>query len=91
MDRKGESICTLKTDLFILSSLSFPLSFAPDVNFKSNSVSVSRKVEDVYPTGAPGPWSQFLVESVLLIYFCIFVRVILVISYPLLFISIISV
>ena len=45
----------------------------------SNSVGVSGNAEDAYPTGAPVPWSQFLVESELLIYFCFFVYIILVI------------
>ena len=40
---------------------------------------VSRKAEDIYCTGAPGPSSQILVESELLIYFCYFVCIILVI------------
>ena len=31
------------------------------------------KAEEVYPTGEPGPCSQVLVESALLIYFCYFV------------------
>ena len=39
---------------------------------------VSKKAEDAYPNSAPGPCSQFLVESELLIYFCYFVHVILV-------------
>ena len=34
---------------------------------------VSRKADDAYPTGAPGPCSKFLVESELLICFCYFV------------------
>ena len=29
----------------------------------NNSVGISRKGEDVHPTDAPGPYSQFLVES----------------------------
>ena len=41
----------------------------------SNSVDISRKADDAYPTGAPGPCSQFLMESELLIYFCFFVRI----------------
>ena len=44
----------------------------------SNSAGVSRKAEDAYPTDAPGPCSQFLAESELLIYFCYFVCMILV-------------
>ena len=40
---------------------------------------VSRKAKDTYPIGAPGPYSQFEVESELLIYFCYFVIIILVI------------
>ena len=39
----------------------------------SNSVGVSRKAEDDYLTGAPGPCSQILVESELHIFFCYFV------------------
>ena len=46
--------------------------------FMSNSAGVSRKAEDTYTTGAPGPFSQFLVESELLICFCYFVWMILV-------------
>ena len=49
-------------------------------HFMSNLAVVSSKAENVYSTGAPGPWSQFLVESRLLIYLCFFVHVILVIS-----------
>ena len=45
---------------------------------------VSRKAEDVYPIGASGPCSQFLVESVLLICFCYFVCMILITSCSLL-------
>ena len=39
----------------------------------SDSAGVSRKAEDTYPTSTPGPCSQFLVASELLIYFCYFV------------------
>ena len=39
----------------------------------SNSAGVSRKEEDAYPTGTPGPRSQLLVESELFIYFYYFV------------------
>ena len=39
---------------------------------------VSRKAEDAYPTGRPGPRSHFLVESQLLIWCCYFVCIILV-------------
>ena len=42
---------------------------------------IFRKAEDAYPTGAPGPCSQFLVESKLLIYFCNFVYIILFFFY----------
>ena len=38
---------------------------------------VSRKAEDVGPTGAPGPCSQLLEESKLLIYFNYFVCIII--------------
>ena len=41
--------------------------------FMSNSAGVSRKAVYTYPTGSPGPCSQFLVKSELLIYFCYFV------------------
>ena len=47
-------------------------------HFMSNSADDSRKAEDAYPTGLLGPFSQFLVESKLLIYFCCFVCIILV-------------
>ena len=40
-----------------------------------NSAGVSSKADDAYPTGAPGPCSQFLVEFIC---FCCFVCVILV-------------
>ena len=40
----------------------------------SNSADVCWKSEDAYPTGEPGPYSQFLVESELLIYFCYIVQ-----------------
>ena len=39
---------------------------------------LTAKAEDAYPTGAPGPCSQFLVESEYLICFCYFVCIILV-------------
>ena len=44
----------------------------------SNSAGVSRKAGDAYPTGAPGPCSQCLEESELLIvlFFCGFVCII---------------
>lgn len=45
----------------------------------SNSAGISRKADDAYPTRAPGPCSQSLVESELFIYFCYFVCIILVI------------
>ena len=45
----------------------------------NNAAGVSRKTEDAYSTGATGPFSQFLVESKLLMYFCHFVCIILVI------------
>ena len=49
-----------------------------------NSAGVSRKANDSYPTGAPGPCSQCLVVSELLIFFFLFVHVTLVMSYFLL-------
>ena len=52
--------------------LSFFSSFVhPELDFLSNSAGVSRKVEDAYPAGAPGPCSQFIVESELLIRFAL--------------------
>ena len=42
----------------------------------SKSAIVSREAEDVYTIGAPGPCSQLLVESELLIYFSYFVSVV---------------
>ena len=47
--------------------------------FMSISMCVSRKREGGNRTGAPGPFSQCLVEPALLIYFCCFVRITLVI------------
>ena len=55
--------------------------------FMSNLAGVSRKAEDTYPTSTPGPFSEVLVEYDLLIYFCYFVCIILVISYSLLCLS----
>ena len=40
--------------------------------FISNSASITRKAEDAYPTGTPCPCTKFLVEPVLLLYFCYF-------------------
>ena len=37
----------------------------------NDSAGVSWKAEDAYPTGAPGPYSQFLVESGSFIYFLV--------------------
>ena len=37
----------------------------------NNSAGVSRKADDAYSTGAPGPCSQFLVESELLVCFIV--------------------
>ena len=54
----------------------------------SNSAGVSRKAEDAYHTVAPGQHSQFLVESELLIYYCYFVCIVLVISHSLLCMSV---
>ena len=56
--------------------------------FMCNSASFSRKAEDAYSTGAPGPCSQFLVESDLLIYFRYLVCMILFILYSLLYLSV---
>ena len=47
-----------------------------------NSASVSRKEkEDAYPTGAPGPCCQVLVESELLIYFLLLCIIMLLLGY----------
>ena len=46
------------------------------------------KTEDAYPTSAPDPCSRFVVETELLIYFCFFVRIVLVILYSLLCVSV---
>ena len=54
----------------------------------NNSAGVSRKAEDAYPTGAAGPCSLFLVDSDLIIYFCNFVCIILVILCSLLYLSV---
>ena len=53
-------------------------------SFMSNMVVVSRKVEDAYHIGTPTLCSPILVESKLLICFCILKRVTLVISCSLL-------
>ena len=53
----------------------------------SSWAGVSRKAEEAYPTSAPGPCSQFLVESELLIYFGFFVHFILIILCSLLCLS----
>ena len=45
-------------NIFLFSFVYHGLDF-----FMSNSAGVSRKTENAYPTGAPGPCSQFLVES----------------------------
>ena len=50
-----------------------------------------KKEENAYPTGSSSPCSQFLGESELLIYFCCFVRISLVISCSLLCVSVFNV
>ena len=56
--------------------------------FMSNSVDVSRKEEDAYPTDASGPSSKLLVESKLHIFFCFFLRIIFAILCCLLCLSV---
>ena len=55
VDRYYVSIFTMRTDLFNGSQLSFPLSSTPDLTFYESLAGVSRKHEDAYPIGAPGP------------------------------------
>ena len=50
----------MESDLFIVFLSAFVY---PGLGIFSNSSGVSRKAEDGYPTGAPGPYSQFLLES----------------------------
>ena len=70
--------------LYFLSSLVYPgLDF-----FMNNSVGVSREAEDAYFTGAPGPCSQFWVESSCLFTFVALYVSFLVISCSLLCLSI---
>ena len=40
------------------------LDLSSDMTFLSNSADVARKVGDAYPTGAPGPSSQFYLSSI---------------------------
>ena len=54
VDGHGVSICTMKTDLFNVLLISFPISTTPDLIFINYSVVVSRKAEDPYPTGFSG-------------------------------------
>ena len=63
----------MKTDLFNVHSFLLPY---PVLDFLWETRLVF--LEDAYPTDAPGPCSQFLVESELLICFCYFVCMILV-------------
>ena len=79
VDRYGVCICALRTDLFNMPWFSFPLMSTWTWPFMSNWAGISRKAEDTYPTGAPGPCFRFLVRYELLIYFCYFVCNILVI------------
>ena len=53
-----------------------------------NSAGVSRKAEEAYPAGAPGSCTQFLVESELLLCFCYFVCIILVLLCSLWYLSV---
>ena len=86
VDRYGVSTWSMRTDQHVIVSLSSTL----DLTIISKSAGVSRKAEEACPTGAPGPCSQFLVESELLIFFCYFVHVciILVILCSLLCVSV---
>ena len=63
----GESMCPMKTNLFIF---------------------VSNSTDNTCPARAPGLCSQFQVTSKLLIYFCCFVCVILVVFFSLLYLSV---
>ena len=54
----------------------------------SKSAGVSRKAEEAYLTGAPGPCYHFLVESKLLTYFCYFVCIM---SCSLLYVSVFNI
>ena len=47
-----------------------------------NSAGTSGQTADAYPTSAPGPCSQFLVESELLIFYCCFVRYGFIFHFP---------
>ena len=53
-----------------------------------DSAGVSRRAEDAYSTDTPGLCSQFLLESELFVYFCLFIYIILVILYSLLCLSV---
>ena len=74
----------MKTDLFNMLWFSFPPS--SDMTLYEPPPGVSSKAEDAYPTGAPGPCSQFWAESKLLIYFCYLVCNILFIGYFMFFV-----
>ena len=78
LDLYGIFICTMKTNLFNMSQLSFPLSSTPGLTFYEQLGGCFQKSrEGCLPYGAPVPCFQFLVESELLIYFCYFVCIIL--------------
>ena len=90
MGRYGVSICAVKT-WFVQRFMVFLASFIYPGLLMNNSAGVSRKVEEDYPTCAPGPCFQFLVESELLICFCYFVCMILVTLCSLLCMSVLHV
>ena len=64
--------------LLIFHSPWLTLFSTPDLTFYEQLEIVSRKAEDANPTDAPGPCSQFLLDSELLNYFCDFVCITLV-------------
>ena len=70
----GKFIC-----LFLISWFFSYFDFG--ITYSNDSVGVSRKAENAYPTGAPDPCSHFLVESDLLICFYYFVCMIFFVVY----------
>ena len=83
VDCYGISICFVRRVIVCFSSFFLP---GTDL-FISASAGASSQAEDTYTTGALSPCSHFLLESELLIYFCFFVRIILIILCSLLCMS----
>ena len=89
LDRYGVFICTMRTDLFSAHMFPFLFLILQTWIVMCKLVDVSRKEEETYLNCGPGPHSQFLLDSELLIYFCCFVRILLkIILCSLLFVSV---